>query len=63
MNSFFKAILFATSNGRLMDYSCEWRAFHKRLSMDDREDIDTIKIDRRKKSNQNYNSIDEGVRL
>lgn len=63
MNSFFKAILYATCDGRLMEYSCEWRAFHSRLSMDDREDIDTIKIDRRNKSNQNYNSIDEGVRL
>lgn len=63
MNSFFKAILYATSNGRLIEYSCEWRAFHNLLSMDDREDIGSIKVDRRNKSNPNYNSIDEGVRL
>lgn len=57
MNSFFKAILYATCNGKLMEYSYEWRAFHDRLSMDDREDMKSIKVERRKESSKNYNSI------
>ena len=37
MNTFFKAILLATANKRMMQYSDEWRAFHKYFTLEDRE--------------------------